>query len=134
MDTALSEWFLSGFIVCVALPGTYWVGSETSQQSCFGTCVVCMRSQSLQSCLNLCDPMACSLPGSSVRGILQTRILEWVAILFSREFSNPGIKSGSPALQADSLLRHQGSPLTIIVILKICTDPITLPFLDLSLF
>ena len=33
----------------------------------------------------LCDPMDCSLPGSSVHGIIQTRILEWVAIPFSRE-------------------------------------------------
>jgi len=37
-----------------------------------------------QSCLTLCDPMNCSLPGPSVHGILQARILEWVAISFSR--------------------------------------------------
>ena len=37
-----------------------------------------------QSSQTLCDPMDCSLPGSSVHGILQTRILEWVAISFSR--------------------------------------------------
>ena len=36
-----------------------------------------------QLCLTLCDPMDCSPPGSSVHGILQTRILEWVAISFS---------------------------------------------------
>ena len=36
-----------------------------------------------QSCLTLCDPMDCSLPGSSVHGIFQARILEWVAISFS---------------------------------------------------
>ena len=36
-----------------------------------------------QSCLTLCDPMDCSLPGSSVHGILQARVLEWVAISFS---------------------------------------------------
>ena len=36
----------------------------------------CMCAKSLQSCLILCDAMGCSLPGSSVRGILQTRILE----------------------------------------------------------
>ena len=41
---------------------------------------VCVRAQSLQSCPTLCDPMDCSLPGSSVHGILQARILEWVAI------------------------------------------------------
>ena len=40
-----------------------------------------------KSCLTLCDPMDCSLLGSSVHGILQTRILEWVAYLFSRETS-----------------------------------------------
>ena len=37
-----------------------------------------------QSCLILCNPMDCSLPGSSVLGILQARILDWVAIPFSR--------------------------------------------------
>ena len=37
-----------------------------------------------QSCPTLCDPMDCSLPGSSVHGILQARVLEWVAISFSR--------------------------------------------------
>ena len=40
-----------------------------------------------QSCLTLCDPMDCSPPGSSVYGIPQARILEWVAISFSRGFS-----------------------------------------------
>ena len=55
------------------------------------------------SCLTLCDPMDCSLPGSSVHGILQARILEWVAIPISRRTPNPGIEPGSPALQADSL-------------------------------
>ena len=41
------------------------------------------------SCVQLCDPMDCSLPGSSVHGILQARILEWVAISFSRGSSRP---------------------------------------------
>ena len=40
-------------------------------------------------CLTLCDPMDYSSPGSSVHGILQTRILEWVDISFSRESSQP---------------------------------------------
>ena len=39
----------------------------------------CIRAKSLQLCLILCDPMDYSLPGSSVHGILQVRILEWVA-------------------------------------------------------
>jgi len=42
-----------------------------------------------QSCLTLCDPMDCSLPGSSFHGILQARVLEWVAISFSRGSSQP---------------------------------------------
>ena len=41
-------------------------------------------SEVAQSCPTLCDPMDCSLPSSSVHGILQARILEWVAISFSR--------------------------------------------------
>ena len=47
--------------------------------------------------------MDCSLPGSSVHGILQARIREWVAISLSKGSSDPGIEHGSPALQADSL-------------------------------
>ena len=47
--------------------------------------------------------MDCSPPGSSVHGMSQTRILEWVAISFSRECSQPRDRSGSHALQADSL-------------------------------
>ena len=48
--------------------------------------------------------MDCSLPGSSVHGILPARILEWVAIPFSRGTSQPRNQTGgSPALQADSL-------------------------------
>ena len=43
------------------------------------------------------------LPGSSVRGILQARILEWVAVSFSRGSSQPRDQTRSPALQADSL-------------------------------
>ena len=42
-----------------------------------------------QSCLTLCDPMDCSLPGSSIHGIFQARILGWAAISFSRRSSRP---------------------------------------------
>ena len=42
-----------------------------------------------QLCLTLFDPVDCSLPGSSVRGIFQARVLEWVAISFSRGSSQP---------------------------------------------
>ena len=56
-----------------------------------------------QSCSTLWDPMHCSPPGSSVHRILQARMLEWVAIPFSRGFSQPRDQPGSPALQAHSL-------------------------------
>ena len=46
-------------------------------------------SEVAQLCPTLCDPMDCNLPGSSVHGIFQARILEWVAISFSRGSSRP---------------------------------------------
>ena len=64
---------------------------------------VCVCVLVTQSCPTICNPMDCSRPDSSVYGILQARILEWVAILFSRGPSHPGIEPGSPALQAGSL-------------------------------
>ena len=45
--------------------------------------------KSLQSCLTLCDPLDCNPPGSSVHGISQARIMEWVSIPFSRGSSRP---------------------------------------------
>ena len=42
------------------------------------------ESEVAQLCPTLCDPMDCSLPGSSVHGIFQAGVLEWVAIVFSR--------------------------------------------------
>ena len=47
------------------------------------------ESEVTPSCPTLCDPVDCSLPSSSVHGILQARILEWVAISFSRGSSQP---------------------------------------------
>ena len=49
----------------------------------------CRHAKSIQSCLTLCDPMNCYPPGSSVHGLLQARILEWVAMLSSRGSSWP---------------------------------------------
>ena len=53
----------------------------------------------VQSYPTLCDPVDCSLEGSSLHGMLQARILEWVAIPFSRRSS----QLRSPALQAEFL-------------------------------
>ena len=51
-----------------------------------------------QSCPALCDSVDCSPPGSSVHGILQARILEWVAISFSKRSFLPRDQTVSPAL------------------------------------
>ena len=71
-----------------------------------------VRAKSLQLCPTLCDPMNCSPPGSSVHGILQARILEWVVMPSSGGISPIlNFQPGSPALQVDSLLlSDQGSP------------------------
>ena len=52
--------------------------------------------------------MDCSPPGSPVHGILQARMLEWVAFPSPENLPNPGIKPGFPALQADSLHKVSG--------------------------
>ena len=69
--------------------------NSTVNSSCFYLAV--------KSCLTLCNPMDCSPPGSSVHGIFQARILEWVAIFSSRGSSQPRDQTTSPALQVDSL-------------------------------
>jgi len=72
-----------------------------------------------QSCPTLCDLLDCSPPGSSVHGILQARILEWVAIPFSMESSWPRDRiQGSPGLQADSLWSEPPGTLRAIDILS----------------
>ena len=72
-------------------------GTVLYDLKCFIFCVYCFLhiicsemtiTQSL-SCVQLCDPMDCNLPGSSVHGILQAKILEWVAISSSRGSSLP---------------------------------------------
>ena len=64
--------------------------------------VVCLVAQ---LCPTLCNPMDCSPPSFSVRGILQARILECIGLPLPspEELPNPGIESWFPALQADSL-------------------------------
>ena len=50
-------------------------------------------AKSLQSCSTLSDPMVCSLPGSSIHGIFQARVLEWGAIAFSKKYLLHAFKS-----------------------------------------
>ena len=88
-------------------------------------CIVCgcgceyvctkLKVKSL-SHVRLCKPMDCSPSGSSIHGILQARILAWVAIFFSRGSSGRGIELRSPALQADSLpFEPPGNPNMCII-------------------
>ena len=63
--------------------------------------LICVRAKSLQLCPTLCDPMDCSPQGSSIHGIVQARILEWVTMPSSRRSPDPGIEPASlmsPAL------------------------------------
>ena len=77
-------------------------------------CMYILRiSEVVQSYPTLCNPMNCSLPGSSVHGMFQARVLEWVAISFSRGSSWPG--DSNPGLphcrQTLYRLSHKGSPI-----------------------
>ena len=80
----------------------------------YSTVSSCLRvcPKSLQSCLTFCDSMDCSQPGSSVHGILQARILEWVAMPSPRGSSPPKDKThiscGSSI--GRGILSYQGSP------------------------
>ena len=65
-------------LMCILLRTV--LGTKPALSISFFYCV-CLFTQ---LCLTLCDPMDCSSPGSSVHGIFQTRVLEWVAISYSR--------------------------------------------------
>ena len=88
-----------------------------------------------QSCPTLCDPMDCSPPGSWVHGILQARILEWVAIsflqgIFLAQGSSPGFLHCRQTLY---LLSHQGSPM-LTIISKIIDDFMSPSIVSLSIY
>ena len=83
---------------------------------CVCVCVCVLLSCVQHSVVSNCDPVDCNPPGPTVHGILQTRILEWVAIPITRGSSHPGIKPESPALKADSVLSEPpGKPVYVHV-------------------
>ena len=96
---------LSTYIICyfarsIQLEKNY-VQSQNLVHARRSLCVcVCARTGA-QSCLTLCDPMDCSLPGSFVHGISQLRTLEWFAISSSRECSQP--RDGTTSLMSPAL-------------------------------
>ena len=69
--------------------GVRWHKGKEYQQCSRGMLLFVESERVTQLCPTLCNPMDCSLPGSSIHEILQTRILEWVAISFSRGSSQP---------------------------------------------
>ena len=62
------------------------------------------ESEVARLCPILCNPMDCSLPGSTTHGIFQARILEWLPFPSPGDLPDPGTERGSPTLQADALL------------------------------
>ena len=68
---------------------------EKSQTASSSKECACLHAKSHQPYLTLCDPVDCSPPGSSVHGILQARMLEWVAISYSRncECGHPSLRN-----------------------------------------
>ena len=85
----------------------------------------CVCAKSLQLCLTLCDPMDCNPPGCSVHGILQTRILEWLAMLSLGILPNRGSNPSFipfPHWQVGSLpLAPPGKPLQAIYMVSVAT-------------
>ena len=71
---------------------------------------LCVLAKLLRSFPMLCDSVDCSLPGSSVHGIRQARILEWVAMPSSRGSSHPGIEPESLKFPALAGGCHLGGP------------------------
>ena len=81
-ETRLNNWACTRFTKEQWLPkGSSW--SYLPPVQTIKECIDCLPAKLLQSCLTLCDPIDCSLPGFSIPGILQARTLEWVAISFS---------------------------------------------------
>ena len=78
---------------CILLDGKYTRWLPICQiQLADAFFFVCVHVKSPQSCLTLCSPMDCRFLGSSVHGILQARVLEWVAISFSNYIIYVGLK------------------------------------------
>ena len=76
----------------------------------------------LQSCPALCDPMGCSPLGSSVHGILQAKILEWIAMTFFRGSSRPRDQTCISYVSCigRQVLYHLGSPVCVCVCVCVC--------------
>ena len=104
--------------VCMA--GVPWTAYEVSQLCQPALQLTCLNFLSCHCCFIVSDsfvtPMNYSPPGPSVHGIPQARILEWVAISFSRGSSDPGIKLTSPELAGNYFTTEPpGKPLRVFL-------------------
>ena len=105
LPVSLFPYALVTAILLLLLSLASWPGSPTQcavHASCYRLWWSKRRGKVAQSCPALYDPMDCSPPGSSVHGISQASIPDWVAIT-PGDLPDPGIKPSSLALQADSL-------------------------------
>ena len=95
--------------------------SNFSSSLLFWTILAAIWCVYAQLCLSLCNPMDCSLPGSSVLGIFQARILEWVAISYSRLiFLTQGSDLSLLHRQAVFTAEPPGKPSTVQQVALIC--------------
>ena len=81
-------------------------------------------SEVAQSCPTLCNPMDCSLPGFSLHGILQARVLEWVAISFSRGSSRPRDRTRVSCIPGNNYLHYLHHSLKVKLLSRIRLFPI----------
>ena len=96
-------------------PGSLSLLADSLPPGCRDMCVCVFVTQ---LCLILCNAMDCSLPGSSVHGISQARILEWVAISFSRGFYQPRDQTYVSCIAGGFFTAdHQRSPYVINTVL-----------------
>ena len=105
LPVSLFPYALVTAILLLLLSLASWPGSPTQcavHASCYRLWWSKRRGKVAQSCPALYDPMDCSPPGSSVHGISQASIPDWVAIT-PGDLPDPGIKPSSLALQEDSL-------------------------------
>ena len=112
--------YLFLFIICILI---YMLSFYVEEFLNFMWLICVSRSQ---SCPTLCDPMDCSPPGSSVHGIFQARVLEWVAIPFSRGSSQPRVQTQVSCITG-RLFTAQPSGFSYITSVLVCSLERPLP-------
>ena len=98
-------------LICIPV-GTNWMRGMSCVRTVHKVLVEVKWSEVTQSCLTLCDPVDCSPQGSSVHGIFQAIVLEWIAISFSSGSSQPrdGTHVSHIVGRCFYCMSHQGSP------------------------